>query len=334
MTLSEYFKLRFDSSLLSKLNGFAYLFYSIFTASSVIYGISTSISVVTQFSVYACIAMVGATTILYTSLGGIRGVTWSDVFQLCMMISGQLFILIRGTYIVGGPSKVWELAGNGSRLNFFDFNISPFVRQSFWSLLIGGTLRWCIKYNVDQSILQRVNATKSIRQVQFMMLINSIGSVLIISSSSLIGIVIFANYYDCDPLSAHEITGVKNPNQLLAYFVSNKLNVVPGISGFIQGALLSAAMSTLSSLLNSQATIFWKDYFKEFSYFQQLDDKRSLYTARILVICFGLICVLFSYLFLFINSTNLIELTVLVNSVMLPACWGYSSTRHVFLFCE
>lgn len=65
---------------------------------------------------------------------------WTDAFQAFIMFSGVIAVIAKGTHDVGGFSNLFDINYYGERLNFFDFDPNPLVRQSFWSLVIGGML--------------------------------------------------------------------------------------------------------------------------------------------------------------------------------------------------
>ncbi|KAE8294048.1 Sodium/iodide cotransporter [Larimichthys crocea] len=101
-----------------------------------------------------------------TNQGGMKAVIWTDVFQIVVMLSGFVAIFIQGTVLVGGPALVLEIAQNGSRINFNDFDADPRKRYSFWSLSVGGTLVWLSMYGVNQAQVQRYISCRSERDGQ------------------------------------------------------------------------------------------------------------------------------------------------------------------------
>jgi Na+/proline symporter len=74
------------------------------------------------------------------TIGGIKAVIWTDVFQALIMIAGIIAVIAIGTFDIGGFTNLFDINDKGGRLNFFNFNPDPFIRQSFWSLIIGGSI--------------------------------------------------------------------------------------------------------------------------------------------------------------------------------------------------
>ncbi|KAJ6652836.1 hypothetical protein lerEdw1_010616 [Lerista edwardsae] len=98
--------------------------------------------------------------------GGMKAVIWTDVFQVLIMLSGFMAILIQGTLMVGGPSQVLSIAYNNSRINFDDFNLDPRSRYTFWTFIFGGTLVWLSMYGVNQAQVQRYVACKTEKEAK------------------------------------------------------------------------------------------------------------------------------------------------------------------------
>lgn len=118
------------------------------------------------------IAIIVALATFYTCLGGIKAVIWSDLYQGVIMFASVIVIVIKGVSDAGGISNLWEVCDRGGRLNFFDFNPDPVIRQSFWSLVIGGTMNFGMYYCFDQQSIQRFTAAKTTRKAQIALLLN------------------------------------------------------------------------------------------------------------------------------------------------------------------
>lgn len=73
-----------------------------------------------------------------------KAVIWTDLFQAMVMLVTVVMIVVKGVHDVGGVASFWEINKQGGRLNLFDFNPDPFVRQSFWSLYFGGIVYFSV----------------------------------------------------------------------------------------------------------------------------------------------------------------------------------------------
>jgi sodium-coupled monocarboxylate transporter 8/12 len=205
------------------------------------------------------------------------------------MALGLISVLAKGLYDIGGLENMWKINSNGGRLNFFDFNPNPFTRQNFWSLIIGMFMYFLGSYGIDQSVVQRFMAAKNLKTAKQAFLFNIPGVFLYITLCSFTGLVLYANYSQCDPLSAPHITNVKNPNQLVIFFVTDKMGSLRGFTGLFVASILSGSLSSVSSILNSMSAIIWADFLSQIKYFKRFDDRKSTMVLKAIVILGGLI---------------------------------------------
>lgn len=295
LSVFEYFKLRYDSDLIQFVAVFSYLIRNFLAISIFMYGPAISLSSMVNIHDWLAISLIGIIATLYTAIGGLKGVIWTDVFQTAIMFIGLILVIIKGVIDANGLNNVWEINKKGGRLNFFIFDLNPFIRQSNWSNIFGSFIFFSISYGVDQQMIQRFMASKSKRKAQHAILLNIPGIFFLMSLCAFVGLVMFANFSTCDPLSIPTVSHVTNPNQLVSYFIKAKLGMIPGMIGLFLAAILSAGLSTISSLLNSQTMIIWNSIFKRFHYFRLLNDNQSLNINKFLIIIIGTLCTLFSF---------------------------------------
>ncbi|XP_060086170.1 sodium-dependent multivitamin transporter-like [Ylistrum balloti] len=115
----EYFELRYNSkaprSLATVIGIFHYLFY----IGIVLYGPALVLAAVTDFPFWASVFSVAGASIIYTSIGGLKAVVWTDVLQCLIMILGMIAVIIKGTMDVGNVGKVFQINYENLRLNYF-----------------------------------------------------------------------------------------------------------------------------------------------------------------------------------------------------------------------
>ncbi|XP_072106034.1 sodium/iodide cotransporter isoform X2 [Mobula birostris] len=156
----EYLELRFNKGL--RLCGTSqFLVATVLYTGVVIYAPALILNQVTELNIWLSLLSTGIICTFYTTVGGLKAVVCTDIFQVITMMSGFVAVIIRGTYLVGGVSKVLENAYNGSRINFGDFDPDPRRRYTFWTFIIGGTGMWLSMYGVNQSQVQRYIACKT-----------------------------------------------------------------------------------------------------------------------------------------------------------------------------
>uniref|UniRef100_A0A1Y1MQD0 Sodium/solute symporter n=1 Tax=Photinus pyralis TaxID=7054 RepID=A0A1Y1MQD0_PHOPY len=116
---------------------------------------SLTFSQATGVNLYIIASVMTCVCMLYTSLGGIKGVTWSDVVQLSITITLVIALIVMGIVSTGSVSEVIHRASDGDRLKIFDFNPDPTVRVSFWTILLGSTATSCVTLCTSPHEVQR-----------------------------------------------------------------------------------------------------------------------------------------------------------------------------------
>ncbi|KAK3094561.1 hypothetical protein FSP39_003422 [Pinctada imbricata] len=279
----EYLERRFDSKLAKLTGTIMMILQQVIYMGIASYAPSTALEAVTGFPTWATIITVGVVSTFYTFLGGMKAVVWTDAFQSMIMLAGLLAIVIQGAIAVGGIENVWRINDEWHRIEFFDFNVDPTQRHSFWSLIIGGMVGWTATYGCNQASVQRYCALPTIQKAKTAVLLNIIGVFVLVLITCLAGIVVFAFYAQkgCDPLTNNE---VENPNQIIPLFVLETLGY-PGLPGLFISCLFSGALSTMSSCLNALSAVTWEDILKPF--WGDLSESKKTWITRLLVALYG-----------------------------------------------
>lgn len=159
------------------------------------------------------------------------------------MIEGNNFHHL-AIYDVGGFGNMLDINWNGGRLNLFDFNPDPFIRQSFWSLIFGHLCYNFMNYLFDQQTIQRYQASKSRKIAKRALLLNAPGAFILMSLCCFGGLTLYANFAGCDPLTNPDASKrIQNPNQLIPFFVLNNLDELPGIAGLVLGSIFCGILN-------------------------------------------------------------------------------------------
>ncbi|XP_074056459.1 sodium/iodide cotransporter [Macrotis lagotis] len=254
----QYLELRFSRSV--RLCGtIQYVIATMLYTGIVIYAPALILNQVTGLNIWASLLSTGAICTFYTTVGGMKAVIWTDVFQVFVMLSGFVAILIQGTLLVGGVQKVLDIAHNHSRINLNDFDLDPRRRYTFWTFIVGGTLVWLSMYGVNQAQVQRYVACKSEQEARLALLINQTGLFFIVGSAVACGIIMFALYRDCDPLQAGLISA---PDQYVPYLVLDIFQDYPGVPGLFLACAYSGTLSTASTSINAMAAVTVEDLIK------------------------------------------------------------------------
>ncbi|XP_060065521.1 sodium-coupled monocarboxylate transporter 2-like [Ylistrum balloti] len=241
---------------------------------------------------WASVLVVAFSAIIYTAMGGLRAVVWTDVFQFAVMFVGFFSIIIKTTLDVGGLKTIFENANAGMRLQMPSFDPDPTIRNTFWSLVVGSSISLTYVLTT-QTTVQRICSIPTKRDACKLMIISTISTVLNFLLSCFLGICAYAYFYKkrCDPLASKEI---ENPNQLLPYLVVVLFRDLPGMAGVFIAALFSASLSTISSLLSSLSAQTIEDIVKPLV--KDISEARATAIAKISVFVYGLIGIAISFM--------------------------------------
>ncbi|GFS24888.1 sodium-coupled monocarboxylate transporter 1 [Elysia marginata] len=254
----EYLNLRFKSRTVQLLGAAFGVMTTLSYMTIALLSPALALETAVGIPLWLSIILVGAVGTVYTTLGGMKSVIWTDVFQTFVIFAGIFTVIIKGTMDAGGMDKVWQTSKDTGRIDFSDISFDPRVRHTVWNLSIGLTFYWLANH-FTQSSVQRLVSTRSIQDARNVYFFTIPLIVVFISVLCVTGLVLLAyfNEIGCDPLAAGF---VKNKNQLVPYFVIHTLSFLPGLSGLYIATIFSGALSTLSSGINSLAANTVQDF--------------------------------------------------------------------------
>ncbi|XP_046558490.1 sodium-coupled monocarboxylate transporter 1-like [Haliotis rubra] len=289
----EYFHLRFRSVALRRCISVVGMLQNIFYTAVVLLSPAMAIETVAGLPLWVSVLLVGAIATLYTAIGGLRGVVVVDVFQALVMVAGVCATVLKGVYEIGGFGLTWDLARQGGRLPPVDFSLDPRVRHSFWALVVGGGSMY-VAYVFDQSAIQRICALPTVRQAKLTFAITTVVTGISFVTLSFLGLVAYSYYtvQGCDPFKAGYL---QNRNQLVPYFVMEIFNGFPGMSGLFLATIFSAALSSVSSVINGLAANTIEDLLRPVFDRYNTSEKGKILTAKISVFIYGGLCVGLSF---------------------------------------
>ncbi|XP_011685074.1 PREDICTED: sodium-coupled monocarboxylate transporter 1-like isoform X1 [Wasmannia auropunctata] len=254
----EYLELRFNR-VVRLMGSVIFIIKMLLYIPMVIYVPALAFNQATGMDLYTIALVVCAVCIFYTTLGGLKAVVWTDTIQTAMMFGAVITVVILGTARVGGVAEVWRRNTDTGRIEFFNMDLDPTTRHTFWGVVVGNYLNWLATCSVNQAMMQRCLAMPNLRKSNVAIMIMAIGIVSIVSLCCYTGIVIYAAFYDCDPVTTKQI---RKPDQLLPYFVMELSEAIPGLPGLFVSGVFSAALSTMSTGLNSMSGVIYEDMIK------------------------------------------------------------------------
>ena len=250
-----YLQARFDAKV-SLLCGVLFLMMRGVLAGVAIYAPSLALSAVTGWNVTACVVISGILTILYTSLGGMSAVVWTDVVQAVVLFGGAILALfLLAHQLPGGPTDWFAQATTDKKFNVFDFRFS-LTELTFWGSTLGGLFYTVAFYGTDQVLVQRYLSSKSLKDAKKSLYLNAIYIAPVVLLFNCIGTLLYLF------LKEHraEFPSTLTSDQIFPFYLVRFLPA--GLPGLMVAAIYAAAMSTLSSVLNSLATVTINDFYK------------------------------------------------------------------------
>ncbi|KYN10745.1 Sodium-coupled monocarboxylate transporter 1 [Trachymyrmex cornetzi] len=282
----QYLELRFNR-VVRLMGSFIFIIKMLLYIPLVIYVPALAFNQATGMDLYTIALLVCAVCIFYTTLGGLKAVVWTDTIQTAMMFGAVITVVILGTARAGGVAEVWKRNVDSGRIEFFNMNLDPTVRHTFWGVVVGNYLNWLATCSVNQAMVQRCLAMPNLRKSNVAIMIMAVGIISIVSLCCYTGIVIYAAFYDCDPVTTKQI---RKPDQLLPYFVMELSEAIPGLPGLFVSGVFSAALSTMSTGLNSMSGVIYEDMIKP-CLRKPISNVGASRIMKAIVVIIGAICV-------------------------------------------
>uniref|UniRef100_A0A1B0A1P5 Sodium-coupled monocarboxylate transporter 1 n=1 Tax=Glossina pallidipes TaxID=7398 RepID=A0A1B0A1P5_GLOPL len=304
----EYLESRFDR----RLRMFGSVMFAIMNIGYlpiVIYVPALAFNQVTGVAVHTITPIVCVICVFYTSLGGLKAVVWTDVVQMISMLGALILVAIKGTLDIGGFNEVFTSAWQSTRIEAPDLSVDPTIRHTLWSQLIGGVIYWTQTNAVSQNMIQRYLSLPSLSSARWALAFFCLGVLILMALCAYNGLLIYATYKGCDPLTTKL---AKAKDQLLPLFVMNTLGEYPGLTGLFIAGVFSAALSSLSTCLNSMSAVVLEDFVKPFVS-TPLSAKAINWIMRSVVVGVGALCV--SLVYVVEHMGTVLQLTMSLEAI-------------------
>ncbi|KAL1512458.1 hypothetical protein ABEB36_002045 [Hypothenemus hampei] len=276
----------------------------------VVYAPALALEALTGINMAIAILSIGLVCTFYSTIGGMKAVLMTDVFQSILMFLAVFSVIAGALVETGSFREIWKIAEAGNRTYLWNFDPDPTVRHSWFSLIIGGGVTFLSLYAVNQTQVQRYLTIKDLKRAQKALWWNwPILSALSLCTS-FSGLCIYAKYFNCDPVKAKYINSA---DQLMPYYVIDTMGHLPGLSGLFVAGIFSAALSTVSASLNSLAAVTIEDYYKPLHrliFKQELTSTTASLQTKIIALVYGLVCVGVAFLAQFLGGVLQAALTI------------------------
>ncbi len=316
-TAYEYLEQRFNVTVRA-LTSAIFVVWRMLWMGTAVYVPSLVLHTITDFPLTPMIFCVGVVATLYTVIGGMEAVVWTDVAQFFVLTGGSVLALWVISSQVSGFSEIWSIAEEGGRTQILDWSLDPTVRVTTWGAVIGALVANLAMYGADQVSVQRYLAAGSLKDMQKSFVLNTVGGWSMGILMIWIGLGLYA-FYSINP---GRLPAAIGGDKVFPYFIATEMPL--GLRGVMIAAILAAAMSSIDSGLNSCTTALITDFFKRFGWLTRWAGRTSqdsaaqeLWMSRILTLLLGILVTLLAC---FVGALGtIIEITnKLVNSFAGP----------------
>lgn len=298
VSVYEYLEKRFDASS-RLLISFVFQISRSFGTGVMVYAVALILQSVMGIQFWETIAIIGVITLIYSFQGGMRAVVYGDMIQMIILFAGILISIYFAFVAIGGWQPfITHL--DTSRLMAVNFGKLGVHGDSFgfWPMLIGGIFLYTSYYGTDQTQSQRLLSAKDMGTIRKLLTVNGLFRFPITFIYSFMGLVLGTLYFT-DPsfqMALHDVFtlhsgSLKSSTDLLVpVFIVKYLPV--GVKGILLVAILAAAMSSLSSTINSLSAVTVEDFIKRF---KKMDNNQYVLVSRFVSLFWGLACILFAF---------------------------------------
>ena len=285
----EYLEDRFGPSI-RVYGAVAFIIAQIVRVSMILFLLSLVIQELTGLSATTCILIGGIVVAVYTIVGGIDAVIWTDVMQtIVLVLGGALCLWVIIDALPGGLGQIFDVANEFNKLSFSvleNGNLNAvgweirFDEKTISMMLFIGLIAWLTEYSSNQNTIQRYCASKSTSEARKAMFIAVLSSLPIWAFYMFLGTALFV-FFQQFPANAPQemLDGTRAAEQILPYFISNHLPA--GVAGLVIASALAAAMSSLDSSINAISTVSVVDIYRRHIKPDQ-DDRHYLKAAWII----------------------------------------------------
>lgn len=229
--------------------------------------------------------------IIYTSLGGMKGVVYTDILQFLMIVIGVPLIFGFGLYVIGGWSTIQEVIPKS--------HINPFLQPNNIWILLGLVLTFIFGEILVPPYVQRLFMTKHTAQTRNATLAAGIISIPIFLIAGGIGLIAYCMNTNLDP------------NLSIPYVVQQLMPI--GLKGFVIASLVSVIMSSAAGFLNASVISFCNDILPSITNINRFSHKQFLYIAKLVSFIVGVASLIFA-----VSITNILDILIYAYNLWSP----------------
>ena len=279
-----------------------------------VYATALVLELITGWSMAESIAVIAMFAVLWTWMGGIAAVIWTDFVQFFILVAGGIAALV---FVTNGLPEHWgtliAVGQEAGKFDTFDFSTDPRVAFTFWAALIAMPFQNVAVYGTDHLFVQRLLCCRDQREAQKAVLWSTVGELVPILMLTVgVGLYAFYQHYPLsDDLAA--LVDERGDRIFPAFIISE---IPTGLKGLLIAGILSAAISSLDSILAALSQISLTMFYQPFLR-PGADEQHLLKISRLLVIFWGVVLAVMAWLF----SASELDIITLAFS-MTTYTWG------------
>ena len=292
-TVYEYLERRFHP-LARTITAVLFLFQRGVWLAAAIYIPSLALSTFSGLPLVACILLIGALTTVFTTLGGMKAVVWTDFLQFIVMMGGLILMICVQLRSFGWDvGAVWDRAGSMTapesglpHTTCVDWSFNLTTEATVWSLAFFYIVYTLGTYGTDQVVVQRYFTMKTLKEQVKSVLGSGILTLSVVFLLAAQGLLLVVYYADHPDIAA----GLTKADGVVPHFV---VEVLPaGVRGLIFAAIFSATISSVSSGLNSFATVGVMDLYRRLGKGSLASESHSFRVAKVCTLLCGVLATL------------------------------------------
>lgn len=273
----EYLAFRFNTTV--KLVGsLTFVIFQVGRLGIVIYLPALVLSTVTGMNLMLCIVLTSLITTAYTISGGIEAVVWTEVMQVGVLLGGAFLSLFFIANASGGFGPLIAQANDAGKFHMIN-NGWAMTEPVLWVVLLGNFLTQIVTYSSDQVVVQRYLTTSTEAEARRSIWTNAFLVIPATLIFFMVGTALWV-YFRNEP---QLLNPVARTDDIFPWFISTRLPA--GLRGLVIAGLFAATMSTISSSMNSIATVVTTDFFRHFV--PHSSDKERFRFARLTTLALG-----------------------------------------------
>ncbi|NOY60766.1 MAG: sodium/solute symporter, partial [Calditrichaeota bacterium] len=264
----------------------SFMFGSLTRIGMILFLVSLVIHNLTGWSYSAIIIGTGIGVTLYTVIGGIEAVIWTDVVQVIILLAGAILTTIILLFdMPNGPGQIFTIAKEYHKFSLGNWRFD-LIQPTAWVVLLYGIMENLRNFGVDQNYVQRYQTVRTARDASKSVWTAALAYIPISALFLFIGTALFAYYHiHVDQLPEALRTGVVG-DKIYPHFIVSQLPV--GVRGLLIAAIFAAAMSSIDSSLNCVSSLTLLDFYKKY-FNKKADGKQEMKMLHIYTVVWGVL---------------------------------------------